>query len=75
VQSISVPVLFAAMGGSVFIRDNELAYEVARSPDKDFVVIEGATPLGLHAVHRVRAAKGELLELGEEPVRLCRALD
>jgi hypothetical protein len=43
VQSISVPVLFAAMGGSVFIRDNELAYEVAGSPDKDFVVIEGAT--------------------------------
>jgi hypothetical protein len=43
VQSISVPVLFTAMGGSVFIRDNELAYEVARSPDKDFVVIEGAT--------------------------------
>jgi hypothetical protein len=43
VQSVSVPVLFAAMGGSVFIRDNELAYEVARSPDKDFVVIEGAT--------------------------------
>jgi hypothetical protein len=23
----------------------------------------------------VRAAKGELLELGEEPVQLCRALD
>jgi hypothetical protein len=42
VQSISVPTLFTAMGGSVFIRDNELLYEVAQSADKDFVVIEGA---------------------------------
>jgi hypothetical protein len=42
VQSIAVPALLTAMGASVFIRDNELAYEVARSPDKDFVVIEGA---------------------------------
>jgi hypothetical protein len=42
VQSISVPVLFGATGCSVFIRD-KLAYEMARSPDKDFVVTEGAT--------------------------------
>jgi hypothetical protein len=27
----------------MFIRDNELAYEAARSPDKDFIVIESAT--------------------------------
>jgi len=26
-----------------FIRDNEIHYEVAASPDKDFIVIEGAT--------------------------------
>lgn len=43
VQSISVPVLFAAMGSFVLIRDNEVHYDKARSADKDFVVIEGAT--------------------------------
>lgn len=43
VQSIAAPVLFTAMGASVFIRDNELAYGLSRSADKDFVVIEGAT--------------------------------
>ena len=42
VQSISVPVLFAAMGAHYFIRDNELHYDMAASKDKDFVVIEGA---------------------------------
>jgi hypothetical protein len=42
VQSISVPVLFAAMGAHYFIRDNERHFELARSSDKDFVVIEGA---------------------------------
>jgi hypothetical protein len=42
VQSISVPVLFAAMGAWTFIRDTEIHYEVSRSEDKDFVVIEGA---------------------------------
>ena len=42
-QSITVPVLFTAMGAHYFIRDNERHYEVARSQDKDFVVIEGAT--------------------------------
>jgi hypothetical protein len=43
VQSISVPVMFAAMGAHYFIRDNELQFEMAHSKDKDFVVIEGAT--------------------------------
>jgi hypothetical protein len=42
VQSISVPVLFAAMGAHYFIRDNERLYDMARSKDKDFIVIEGA---------------------------------
>jgi hypothetical protein len=42
VQSISVPVLFAAMGAHYFIRDNERMHEVARSADKDFITIEGA---------------------------------
>jgi pimeloyl-ACP methyl ester carboxylesterase len=43
VQSISVPVLFTAMGAHYFIRDNERQYDLAHSKDKDFVVIEGAT--------------------------------
>ena len=42
-QSISVPVLFGAMGGHYFIRDNEIHYEVAKSKNKDFITIEGAT--------------------------------
>ena len=42
VQSISVPVLFAAMGAHYFIRDNERMHEMARSTDKDFITIEGA---------------------------------
>jgi pimeloyl-ACP methyl ester carboxylesterase len=42
VQSISVPVLFAAMGGHYFIRDNERHFDVSKSKDKDFIVIEGA---------------------------------
>jgi hypothetical protein len=43
VQNISVPVLFGAMQGHYFIRDNEIHYEVSSSADKDLVVIEGAT--------------------------------
>ncbi|MFN0106583.1 MAG: alpha/beta hydrolase family protein [Bryobacteraceae bacterium] len=43
VKNIAVPVLFAAMGGYTFIRDNELHYELAASKDKDFIVVEGAT--------------------------------
>ncbi len=43
VQAISVPVMFAAMGAHYFIHDNELQFDMARSKDKEFVVIEGAT--------------------------------
>ena len=39
---IRIPLLIAAMGAYYFVRDNEIHYEVAASPDKDFVVIEGA---------------------------------
>jgi pimeloyl-ACP methyl ester carboxylesterase len=42
VQSISAPVLFAAMGAHYFIRDNERHYDMAKSKDKEFIVIEGA---------------------------------
>ena len=42
-QSISVPVLFMAMGGHYYVGDGERYFEIARSKDRDFVVIEGAT--------------------------------
>lgn len=42
VQSIGVPEMFAAMGGHYFIRDVEHEYDLAKSKDKDFIVIEGA---------------------------------
>ncbi len=42
VQSISVPILIAPMGGYYFVRDNEIHYELAKSEDKEFIVIEGA---------------------------------
>lgn len=42
VQSISIPILIAAMGGYRFVRDDEVIFEKAASTDKDYVVIEGA---------------------------------
>ena len=41
-QSISVPELFMAMGGHYYVGDGERYFDIARSKDKDFVVIEGA---------------------------------
>ena len=43
VQSISVPVLFIATGAFGLIRDGEIEYDLSRSADKDFIVVEGAT--------------------------------
>ena len=42
VQQISAPILIAPMGGYYFVRDNEIHYELAKSEDKEFIVIEGA---------------------------------
>jgi hypothetical protein len=42
VQSISVPIMIAAMGAYRFIRDDEVIFDKAASADKDYVVIEGA---------------------------------
>ena len=42
IQSISVPVMFAGMGAFVFVRDNEIFFDLAKSKDKDLVYIEGA---------------------------------
>jgi hypothetical protein len=42
-QHMSVPLLITAMGGHYFIRDSETHFEAAKSVDKDFIVIEGAT--------------------------------
>lgn len=41
-RQITVPILLGAMGAYIFIRDNEIHYEVAASKDKDFIVLEGA---------------------------------
>jgi pimeloyl-ACP methyl ester carboxylesterase len=43
IKSISVPVLFMAMGGHYYVGDGERYLDDASSKDKDFVVIEGAT--------------------------------
>ena len=42
VQSISAPIMIAAMGGFQFVRDDEILFEKSASKDKDYVVIEGA---------------------------------
>jgi hypothetical protein len=42
VQQISIPILIAPMGAYYFVRDNEIHYELAKSEDKEFIVIEGA---------------------------------
>src|SRR5207302_4045540 len=42
VQSISVPIMIAAMGAYHFVRDDEIIFEKSASKDKDYVVIEGA---------------------------------
>ena len=42
VQSISVPLMIAAMGAYQFIRDDEIIFDKSASKDKDYLVIEGA---------------------------------
>lgn len=42
-QKITVPILILGMGGHYFLRDNEMHYEISASPDKEYVVIEGAS--------------------------------
>jgi pimeloyl-ACP methyl ester carboxylesterase len=58
IQSISVPVLFMSMGGHYYVGDGERYLEVARSKDKDFVVIEGATH-GFTACTRCEKTPGQ----------------
>ncbi|HUK40650.1 MAG TPA: hypothetical protein VLX11_06400 [Candidatus Acidoferrales bacterium] len=41
-QKITAPILILGMGGYIFLRDNEIHYEVSASPDKEYVIIEGA---------------------------------
>jgi len=42
-QNVTIPLLVTAMGGHYFIRDSEKFYDMAASPDKEFIVIEGAS--------------------------------
>ena len=74
VQSITVPVLFAAMGAHYFIRDNERMYELSASKDKDFITIEGAVH-GFTPCTRLRNDARAVFQLGQEPVRLHREVD
>ena len=46
-QNVTVPLLVTAMGGHYFIRDSEEFFDKAISPDKDFMVIEGASHGGM----------------------------
>jgi pimeloyl-ACP methyl ester carboxylesterase len=41
-QAISAPLLVTAMGANSYLRFNETHYELAKSTDKDFVIVEGA---------------------------------
>ena len=74
VQSITVPVLFAAMGAHYFIRDNERHFDLADSKDKDFITIEGAVH-GFTPCTRLREDAGAVFQLGQEPVRLHGEVD
>ena len=42
-ERITMPILILGMGGHYFLRDNETHYEVSASPDKEYIVIEGAS--------------------------------
>ncbi len=41
-MNITVPLMIATMGAWIYMCDNEIHYENAKSKDKDFIVIEGA---------------------------------
>jgi hypothetical protein len=43
VKTITVPMLIAAMQGHYFITDSEFIFDTAKSTDKEFIAIEGAT--------------------------------
>lgn len=72
-QSISMPIMIAAMGAYQLIRDDQIIFEKSGSRDKDYVVIEGA----LHGFgpYRLREREGRVFQHGEEPVRLRTRLD
>ena len=42
VQAISAPMLIAAMGGNNYLRFNETHFDLAKSQDKDYIVVDGA---------------------------------
>ena len=42
VQSMTAPLLITTMGAHDFVRDDETMFDLAKSTDKEFVVIEGA---------------------------------
>jgi hypothetical protein len=42
VQSIGSPMLIAAMGGNNYLQFNETHFDLAKSQDKDYVIVDGA---------------------------------
>jgi hypothetical protein len=42
VQAISAPILMASMGGNNYLRFIENYFELAKSTDKDFIIVDGA---------------------------------
>ena len=42
VQTISAPILMASMGGNNYLRFVETYFELAKSADKDFIIVDGA---------------------------------
>ena len=74
VQSISVPIMIAAMGAYQFIRDDEIIFDKSASRDKDYFVLEGAVTR-FHPVHGVRNDPWSIFEQREESFRLHPQLD
>jgi hypothetical protein len=58
IQAISVPLLVTAMSANSYFRFNEVHYELAKSTDKDFIIIEGATHSQMPCV-RCEVAPGQ----------------
>ena len=43
-QKITLPILILGMGGHYFLRDDQVSSEMSASPDKEYIVVEGASP-------------------------------
>jgi hypothetical protein len=53
-QTITMPILIIAMGAHYFVSDSEYYFDVAKSTDKEFITIAGAT----HGITACRECEG-----------------